>query len=367
MLTQGTGMLAERYALEGVIGRGGMADVYRATDTVLEREVAIKVLRTHAVTEHDRARFREEAMLLGSLQHPGLVGVLDAGLSDDDVPYLVMDLVDGDSLATLLHGSKVPGHRVARLGADLADVLAYVHQRDIVHRDIKPSNILIGRDGVVRLADFGIARMLGDTTGHTATGTTIGTAAYIAPEQVRGEAVTPASDMYSLGLVFLEALTGRRAYTGSPMEAALARLHTAPLIPTSLPTGWPGLLARMTDVDASARPTAAQVAQVLRHLEDQPSPAFDRRLGGDTADTGAMDVAPPARQQEVVEPEDEAPRHRPRWVWLAAVLVVVVVVAGAFVVGTSSRGGSSPDSDLPSGVSAQLRQPLQDLHDAIRK
>jgi serine/threonine protein kinase len=366
MLTRGTGLLADRYALEGVIGRGGMADVYRATDTVLEREVAVKVLRTHAVTEHDRARFRDEAKLLGSLQHPGLVGVLDAGLSDDDMPYLVMELVDGDSLAHLVQGSKVPGHRVARVGADLADVLTYVHERDIVHRDIKPSNILIGRDGVVRLADFGIARMLGDVSGHTATGTTIGTAAYIAPEQVRGEPVTPAGDIYSLGLVLLEALTGRRAYTGGPMEAALARLHTAPLIPTSLPTGWPGLLARMTDVAPQSRPSAREVAYALRHLEDDPVAGPDRRLG-DSAATGAMSVPVDADPEPRDDSHDDTGGRRPRGGWVVAALVVVVLAAGAFVVGTSSRGSSATHDDLPAGVSAELRQPLQDLHDAVRR
>ena len=156
------------------------------------------------------------------------MAVLDAGLSDDDVPYLVMDLVDGTSLSALCQNGPVPGHRIARLGADLANVLSYVHERDIVHRDIKPSNILVGRDGLVRLADFGIARMLGDQSAHTATGTTIGTAAYIAPEQVRGETVSPASDIYSLGLVLLEALTGtarlhRRAAWRRPSRGCTPR------------------------------------------------------------------------------------------------------------------------------------------------
>jgi serine/threonine protein kinase len=281
MLTQGARVVDRRYVLEAVIGRGGMADVYRATDSVLEREVAVKLLRSHATDDLDRQRFRDEAQLLATLDHPNVVTVLDAGVCDDQ-PYLVMDLVEGRSLAAYCRGTGIPGHWVAHIGAELACVLAYVHEREIVHRDVKPSNILIGRDGVVRLADFGIARLQGDTSGHTGSGTTIGTAAYIAPEQVRGEAVTPASDVYSLGLVLLEALTGRRAYSGGPMEAALARLDAAPLVPSSLPTGWPALLTQMTQTNPGMRPCAEEIAPVLRGLEVVPASsrrhrASDRR------------------------------------------------------------------------------------------
>jgi serine/threonine protein kinase len=188
-----------------------------------------------------------------------------------------MDLVEGTSLATFCRGKRVAPHRVAYVGAELASVLAYVHAGGIVHRDVKPSNILVGRDGVVRLADFGIARVVADPHSHTGTGQTIGTAAYLAPEQVRGEPVTAASDVYSLGLVLLEALTGTRAYTGGPMEAALARLNEAPLIPTSLPTGWPALLSRMTAFEPADRPTAAEIVPVLRALEAGPAPTYTRR------------------------------------------------------------------------------------------
>ena len=279
MLTQGVGVLDGRYALDAVVGRGGMADVYRATDSVLEREVAVKVLRSHTTDDADRARFREEAQMLAALDHPNLVTVLDAGVSDE-VAYLVMDLIDGKSLAPFCRGRGIAGRRVARIGADLAGVLGYVHARGIEHRDVKPSNILLGRDGIVRLADFGIARLLGDpAAGHTATGATIGTAAYLAPEQVRGEPVTAASDVYSLGLVLLEALTGRRAYTGGSMEAALARLDHAPLIPSSLPTGWPALLTRLTDAEPQQRPSAEEIVPVLRGLETVPGPSYGRRAG----------------------------------------------------------------------------------------
>jgi eukaryotic-like serine/threonine-protein kinase len=264
------GVVADRYALKDVVGRGGMADVYRATDTVLERAVAVKMLRAHATTDADRARFREEAQMLAAMDHPGLVAVLDAGVDGDDA-YLVMDLVEGQSLAELYRGKPLPGRWVAHVGAELCGVLSYVHALGIVHRDVKPSNILVGDDGAVRLADFGIARLLGDPTRHTGSGVTIGTAAYIAPEQVRGETVTEASDVYSLGLVLLEALTGTRAFTGGPMDAALARLDAGPLIPTSLPLGWPALLTRMTDYEPPLRPSAAQIVPVLRGLASPAS------------------------------------------------------------------------------------------------
>jgi eukaryotic-like serine/threonine-protein kinase len=290
MLTDAARVLGGRYVLEAVIGRGGMADVYRATDLVLEREVAVKLLRGCAPDDQDPQRFHEEAQLLAALDHPGVVGILDAGMRADQ-PYLVMDLVEGKSLAAFCRGRGIPGHRVANVGAAVAGVLAYCHERGVVHRDVKPSNILLGRDGTVRLADFGIARMLGDTSATAASDATTGTAAYIAPEQVRGEAVTEASDVYSLGLVLLEALTGRRAYPGGPMEAALARLDSAPVVPSSLPTGWPALLTRMTHMDPSMRPSAEAVAPVLRGLEVVPKPSRRHRAAD------RLHLAPPTTER----------------------------------------------------------------------
>jgi serine/threonine protein kinase len=258
-------LLGDRYVLEGLIGRGGMADVYRAHDQVLRRSVAVKLLRSLAVTEAERARFTVEARTLARLDHPGLVTILDAATTDDQ-PYLVMELIHGRSLAEYCSGAALEPARVAAIGEQLADALGHAHAAGVVHRDLKPGNVLIGADDRATLTDFGIARLMSETTRHTTTGATVGTAAYLAPEQVCGEAITPASDVYSLGLVLLEALTGERAYRGLPIEAALARLTTPPTIPDTVPSHWHTLLRAMTALVPVERPSTEEVAASLRDL-----------------------------------------------------------------------------------------------------
>lgn len=258
--------IADRYELGPVIGRGGVADVHRAQDTLLDREVAVKLLRQEATSEADRARFTTEARTLAQLSDPGLVTVLDAGTSDDH-PYLVMELVEGTNLAATLEAGPLGRGEAARILRVVAEALSYAHAQNVVHRDVKPGNVLVGHDGRVKLADFGIARLVGDAIRHTATGTTIGTVSYLAPEQVAGGELTQAVDIYALGLVLLEAVTGERAFTGPTAEAALARLTRDPEVPADLPPAWQDLLRAMTAREAADRPSAEQVAGRLAALE----------------------------------------------------------------------------------------------------
>jgi tRNA A-37 threonylcarbamoyl transferase component Bud32 len=263
-----------RYEFLEHIGSGGMADVYRARDNELGRHVAVKLFRDADETVADRQRREREINLLSGLTHVGLVPVHDAGRlmhAGVERRYLVMELVEGLSLAHRIRNGPLKPRQVADVGAQVADVLSYVHAHGVIHRDIKPENILVGETPtfgytlITRLADFGVAQFVDGTrlTGH---GTIMGTAAYISPEQARGEDVTAATDIYSLGLVLLEALKGEREYSGTPIEAALARLHRSPEIPEDLSPEWRALLAAMTADDPAVRPNAHDVASTMRDI-----------------------------------------------------------------------------------------------------
>ncbi len=218
-------ILGDRYALLELLGQGGMATIYRATDTQLGREVAVKLLRPEYLKDPDfSSRFRLEAQSAASLSHPNVVTVYDYG-EDPSGPFIVMEYVDGEDLATILrrNGSLPPG-QVARIGASVARALQAAHDRGLVHRDVKPGNVLIGRDGRIKVVDFGIARAIAEA--HvTLPGTTLGSVHYFSPEQARGETATEASDIFSLGIVLYELLTGERPWVGdSAASVALARL-----------------------------------------------------------------------------------------------------------------------------------------------
>ena len=261
---QGSHVLGGRYELGTLLGTGGVAQVFRARDRVLHREVAVKVFGP-GIDPSGPERERAEMRTLAGLSHPNLVPLHDAGTDHDHVPsraYLVMALVDGVSLAQQLETGPLTQHQVCDLGAQVAGALAYVHGCGLVHRDVKPANILLDRSGRPFLTDFGIARAVG-AAALTAVGDTVGTAAYLSPEQVLGAEVGPAADVYALGLVLLEAVTGVREYPGSTAETALARLNRPPRIPQDLPDPLRELLAEMTAVEPVDRPGAEQVAARL--------------------------------------------------------------------------------------------------------
>jgi serine/threonine protein kinase len=347
-------LLGGRYRLGEVVGSGGMADVHRATDEALDRQVAVKLLRPIAGGQDERTRFIAEARMLAGLSHTGLVMVLDAGF-DAERPYLVMELVEGRTLAQVCGGAPCAVQQVERVGAQVAEALSFVHGRGIVHRDVKPANVLVGDNGTVKLADFGIARLVEQDTGLTRTGFVMGTVAYVSPEQVRGENMTGAADVYSLGLVLLEALTGRREYDGADLAAAQARLTRSPAIPASLPRPWATLVREMTALDPEARPSAAEVAARVRSDPTGPIP-ITRTLPPDAA------RAPLLRSVDRPVALVRAGALSARYALVAVGLALVgLLVIAAIVAGT--RGPER--SDLPDDTPTDLRGPLSDLHDAV--
>ncbi|HYL40125.1 MAG TPA: protein kinase, partial [Candidatus Binatus sp.] len=236
-------VLGGRYRLVELLGQGGMATIYRARDAQLERDVAVKVLRPEYGADPDFVdRFRHEAQAAASLNHPGIVSVFDYG-TDPAGPFIVMELVDGEDLATILRrAGALPPRQAARLVAQAARGLAAAHERGFVHRDVKPGNILVTRDGRVKVTDFGIARAMAESA-LTLPGTTLGSVHYFSPEQARGEPATTASDIYSIGIVLFELLTGRRPWEGDTAAAiATARLTGSVPSPSGLRAGIPPAL-----------------------------------------------------------------------------------------------------------------------------
>ncbi|MBT2535908.1 protein kinase [Arthrobacter sp. ISL-69] len=266
-------LLSGRYRIEALIGRGSQSGVYRAFDELLQREVAVKLFRDDPGNLHHTRRQGEEVRILAGMSHHALVTLLDAGADLSDPQrrrtYLVMELVRGPDLRERGAQGPLSEAHLALIGHDLADGLAYIHHHGIVHRDVKPANILLvdynndDRRPRAKLSDFGVAMILGDGQ-RSGPAESSGTPQYLSPEQAASEPVGPPSDVYSLGLVLLEGLTGKPAYPGAPIASAMARLLRDPHIPEGMAPKWADLLSSMLSRDPAARPGAREVSLALR-------------------------------------------------------------------------------------------------------
>jgi serine/threonine-protein kinase len=365
-------VLGGRYALGALLGAGGMGQVYRARDRVLQRTVAVKVLSAAATEDRELvARFGREARAAAALNHPNIVAVFDSG-ADGDLQYLVMEYVQGQSLAGLLRQEGVldPG-RAAEVGRQVCQALTAAHAAGLVHRDITPGNVLVDPVGVVKLADFGIAKLAAATT-MTGEGMLLGTAAYLAPEQAQGRAVDGRSDLYSLGCVLYALVTGAPPFAGDSPVAVAARQVTEPPIPPSdrNPRVSPALeavvLTALTKDPADRYQSAAAMAQDLdRIIAD---------AGADSAPLGEAPGGPPTDRLPSVIPAGAATvpmaaaaLRRPGWIrWaLVAALGIIGLVAVALWPGgadppTTRQQPTGPGSTAaPSTMSARTTQPTQ--------
>ena len=270
-MAQAGTVLGGRYVLDDQIGNGGYGEVWRATDTVLARPVAVKLLHPRYTQRSEAlARFRAEARHAGGLSHENIAQVFDYGEpADGQPPYLVMELVDGPSLETVLTGGPLDDTRTMDIMAQAAAGLRAAHAAGMIHRDIKPGNLLLAPGGTVKITDFGIAHTIGSAP-LTASGELIGTPGYLAPERAMGERATPASDLYSLGMLAYECLAGTPPFRGTPLEVALAhRDRPLPPLPPSVAVGVAALVMRLAAKDPARRLSdAAEVAVWAGLLRD---------------------------------------------------------------------------------------------------
>ena len=352
-------VLDDRYELTARIAEGGGGTVYEGRDRVLRRRVAVKVRRESDLDHGDR--FEQEARLMAGLCHPGLVTVFDAGTDDrvGDTPqaYLVLEYVDGRTLAERLAHGPLSSAETARLGTQLASALACVHSRGIVHRDVKPANVLLTTAPddelpLAKLTDFGVARSI-EGHGLTAHGQTVGTANYLSPEQAVGAESGPETDVYALGLLLLECLTGLIVFPGSGLATAAARLHNPVTVPASIEAPWRDLLAAMTDADLARRPTAAQVAATLARFPRMPMV----RVG--PGDTAILAPIAASSAPEAGRATGYAARRKQRWVLagLPAAAAAAAAVWIALATGPSTSAGlpsSGPASAGPVGRPAAV-------------
>ncbi|MGO8959370.1 MAG: Stk1 family PASTA domain-containing Ser/Thr kinase [Streptosporangiaceae bacterium] len=361
-------LLGGRYELDGIVGRGGMAEVFRARDIRLDRIVGVKTLRDDLARDQTfQARFRREAQSAASLNHPSIVAVYDTGedmVGSLPVPYIVMEFVDGRTLRDLLRDDRrLLPERAAEITDGVLRALDYSHRNGIVHRDIKPGNVMLTRSGEVKVMDFGIARAVADgQLTMTQTAQVIGTAQYLSPEQARGERVDARSDLYSTGCLLYELLTGRPPFTGdSPVAIAYQHVKEDPVPPSQVDPEVPAwadaiVLKAMQKDPADRYQSAGEMRNdIQRALSGAPVAApmladsyaaGTRRMGATATQAVGRTAIPPYQYG----PSDGGPggpdRRRRIWPWVA--LATVVVVLAAAIIAIKYIGGSTNGVSVPS-------------------
>ncbi|MGH2392104.1 MAG: serine/threonine-protein kinase [Candidatus Limnocylindria bacterium] len=368
--------LAERYVLEQRLASGGSAEVWRGRDTVLERPVAVKVLHRHLLADPTtRARLIQEARAAASLSHPGIVAVYDVAIDEEASAAVILELVEGESLADRLkREGALPPRAAVRIAAEVAEALAHAHERGVVHRDVKAANVLLGVDGEARLADFGIARLLEDEAQRlTDTGTIAGTLRYLAPEQLRGEPAGPPADVYAVGALLTEMVSGQPPYQASSPVALAEAQRTPPLAIDGAPSSLSAIVRPTLDPDPERRPSsaAALAAELRGWLETDAAPgALDSAPDEPTLPAIPLPAAPivppvppiPLASEVPAAPARSGPAARdPRWsrrlslvpaVLIAAVGMFVALVLLLAAVTVPNGPGSSPSPTASASPSA---------------
>ncbi len=372
-------LLGGRYELDGIVGRGGMAEVFRARDIRLDRVVGVKTLRDDLARDQTfQARFRREAQSAASLNHPSIVAVYDTGedmAGNLPVPYIVMEFVDGRTLRDLLKDNRrLLPERALEITDGVLRALDYSHRNGIVHRDIKPGNVMLTRSGDVKVMDFGIARAVADSQlTMTQTAQVIGTAQYLSPEQARGERVDARSDLYSTGCLLYELLTGRPPFTGdSPVAIAYQHVKEEPVPPSQIDPEVPPwadaiVLKAMRKDPADRYQSAGEMRNdIQRALAGAPLAApmpaaygaGTRRMGAAGTQVAGRTTAIPPYQygQSGYGPDGNGPDGEPKrhrvWPWVALATVVVVLVA--VIVLLKFVGGGSGGVPVPDVVGESL-------------
>jgi beta-lactam-binding protein with PASTA domain/tRNA A-37 threonylcarbamoyl transferase component Bud32 len=371
---------SERYELDYLIARGGMAEVYRARDRLLDRPVALKILFPELSIDRTFVeRFKREAQAAANLSHPNIVPVFDWG-EDSGTYFIVMEFVDGRALSTILKASgTLPPERAAEIGAAVAAALGYAHKNRVIHRDVKPGNVLITDESQVKVTDFGIARALNTEESLTQTGAVMGTATYFSPEQAEGIGVDARSDIYSLGVVLFEMVTGRPPFTGdTPVAVASKHVRDRPPAPReinpSIPPTFEAIILKAMSKDPAHRYQTAEElrADLLRFNEGRSVLAMNDTTvmagaGAATQVVGAVDGSPATRAVAAVpsdtqeDADDEGPNRTRTYAIILAILIVLLLVAGYFLGRNLGYFGGAPSFNLPSVVGQQVAQATSKL------